>query len=131
MRRVITRALMVVAATVGIMFAQVAPASATVHEIVGQWCAGQGELGPPGISGGSQADNFARPLVASGFIEGIVPFQDGFLVQFNYDNPNAKVVGTGVFVVIGEVDGAPLYLEVITPDTSFPAFQQCPRLATG
>jgi hypothetical protein len=131
MRRVVTRALMVVAATVGIMFAQVAPASATVHEIVGQWCAGQGELGPPGISGRSQADNFARPLMASGFIEGIVPFQDGFLVQFNYDNPNAKVVGTGVFVVIGEVDGAPLYLEVITPDTSFPAFQQCPRLATG
>jgi hypothetical protein len=113
------------------MFAQVAPASATVHEIVGQWCAGQGELGPPGVSGGSQADNFAQPLNASGFIEGIVPFQDGFLVKFNYDNANAKVVGTGVFVVIGEVDGAPLYLELITPDTSFPAFQQCPRLATG
>ena len=130
MRRVITRALMVVAATVGIMFAQVAPASATVHEIVGQWCSGQDELNPPGISGGSQADNFAQPLNASGFID-IVPFRDGFLVQFNYDNPNAKVVGTGVFVVIGEVDGAPLYLEVITPDASFPAFQQCPRLATG
>ena len=130
MRRVITRALMVVAATVGIMFAQVAPASATVHEIVGQWCSGQDELNPPGISGGSQADNFAQPLNASGFID-IVPFQDGFLVQFNYDNPNAKVVGTGVFVVIGEVDGAPLYLELITPDASFPAFQQCPRLATG
>jgi hypothetical protein len=131
MKRFVTRALIVLAATVGIVFAQGVPASATVHEIVGQWCAGQGELGPPGISGGSQADNFARPLMASGFIEGIVPFQDGFLVQFNYDNPNAKVVGTGVFVVIGEVDGAPLYLEVITPDTSFPAFQQCPRLATG
>ena len=130
MRRVVTRALMVVAATVGIMFAQVAPASATVHEIVGQWCSGQDELAPPGISGESQADNFAQPLNASGFID-IVPFQDGFLVQFNYDKPNAKVVGTGVFVVIGEVDGAPLYLELITPDASFPAFQQCPRLATG
>ncbi len=70
-------------------------------------------------------------LNASGFIDGVVPFQDGFLVNFVYDNPNAKVVGTGEFVVIGEVDGAPLYLELITPDSSFPAFQKCPRLTTG
>ena len=62
---------------------------------------------------------------------GFVPFRDGFLVQFNYDNPNVKVVGTGVFVVIGEIDGAPLYLELIEPDPAFPAFQRCPRLATG
>ena len=125
------RALIVVAATVGVMFAQVAPASATVHEIVGQWCSGQEPLGPPGVSGGSRADNFAEPLEASGVIEGVVPFQDGFLVKFNYDNPNAKVVGTGVFVVIGEIEGQPLYLELIAPDPSFPAFQHCPRLVTG
>ena len=43
------------------------------------------------------------------------------LVEFNYDNPNAKVVGTGVFVVIDQVPdpvtGAlvPLYLELIGP----------------
>jgi hypothetical protein len=131
MKRFVTLALIVVAATVGIVFAQVVPASATVHEIVGQWCSGQDPLGPPGISGDSQADNFAKPLNASGFIDGVVPFQDGFLVNFVYDNPNAKVVGTGEFVVIGEVDGAPLYLELITPDSSFPAFQKCPRLTTG
>jgi hypothetical protein len=131
MRRFVARALIVVAATAGIMLAQVAPASATVHEIVGQWCSGQEPLGPPGISGGSRADNFARPLVASGFNMGVVPFQDGFLVQFNYDNPNSKVVGTGVFVVIDQIDGMPLYLELIAPDPSFPAFQHCPRLATG
>jgi hypothetical protein len=132
MTRFFTRALIVVAATVGVMFAQVAPASATVHEIVGQWCSGQEELGPPGISGGSQADNFAQPLNASGFIEGIVPFRDGVLVKFNDDNPNAKVVGTGVFVVIGQTPtGSPIYLEVIEPNPSFPAFQHCPRLATG
>jgi hypothetical protein len=107
------------------------PASATVHEIVGQWCSGQDPLGPPGISGGSSADNFARPLEASGFIGGVVPFRDGFRIQFNYDNPNSKVVGTGVFVVIGQVDGRPLYLELIEPDPSFPAFKHCPRLATG
>jgi hypothetical protein len=131
MKRFVMRALIVVAATVGVMFAQVAPASATVHEIVGQWCSGQEPLGPPGISGGSRADNFAEPLEASGVIEGIVPFQDGFLVKFNYDNPNAKVVGTGVFVVVDEIEGQPLYLELIAPDPSFPAFQHCPRLVTG
>ena len=131
MKRLVMRALIVVAATVGVMFAQVAPASATVHEIVGQWCSGQEPLGPPGISGGSRADNFAEPLEASGVIEGIVPFQDGFLVKFNYDNPNAKVVGTGVFVVVDEIEGQPLYLELIAPDPSFPAFQHCPRLVTG
>ncbi|MGH3838365.1 MAG: hypothetical protein ACRDSF_22125 [Pseudonocardiaceae bacterium] len=131
MKRFVTRALIVVAATVGVMFAQVAPASATVHEIVGQWCSGQEPLGPPGISGRSPADNFAKPLIASGFIEGVVPFQDGFLVKFNYDNPNSKVVGTGVFVVIDQIEGQPLYLELIAPDASFPAFTHCPRLATG
>ena len=131
MKRFVMRAVIVVAATVGVMFAQVAPASATVHEIVGQWCSGQEPLDPPGISGGSQADNFAKPLEASGFIEGVVPFRDGFLVNFDYDNLNAKVVGTGVFVVIDEIEGQPLYLEVIVPHPSFPAFQHCPRLTTG
>ena len=106
-----------------------APANATVHEIVAQWCSGGDPLGPPGISGGSNADNFAKPLFASAFIEGIVPFQDGFLIKFNYDNPNAKVVGTGVFIVVGQIEGKPLYLELIEPNPSFPAFQHCPRLA--
>jgi hypothetical protein len=128
MKRFVTRALIVAAATLGIVFAQVAPASATVHEIVGQWCSGRGELFPPGLSGGSRADNVAKPLFASGFAE-TVPFQDGFLIQFDYDNPNAKVVGTGVFVVIDPT--VPLYVELIEPNPDFPAFQQCPRLATG
>ena len=69
-KRFVARAVIVVAATVGIVFAQAAPASATVHEIVGQWCSGQDELAPPGISGGSRADNFAKPLIASGFVRG-------------------------------------------------------------
>ena len=129
--RLLRRVLIAVAVTSGLVLVPITPASATVHEIVGQWCSGQDPLGPPGISGGSNADNFAEPLWASGVIVGFVPFRDGFLVQFNYDNPNVKVVGTGVFVVIGEIDGAPLYLELIEPDPAFPAFQRCPRLATG
>lgn len=134
MKRFVTRALIVVVATVGIVFAQAAPASATVHEIVGQWCSGQEELAPPGISGGSKADNFAKPLSASGFVTGnLVPFTGsagpGLLVEFNYDLPNVKVVGTGVFVVIDPA--VPLYLELIEPDPNFPAFKACPKLATG
>jgi|SRR5215218_571890 hypothetical protein len=131
MTRFFKRALIVVAATIGIVFAQVVPASATVHEIVGQWCSGQEPLGPPGISGDSNADNFAKPLSASGVEIGIVPFQDGFQVNFDFTRPNVKVVGTGQFIVIGEIDGAPLYLELIEPDPAFPAFQRCPKLATG
>jgi hypothetical protein len=129
--RLVSRALVAAAATFGLMIVPALPASATVHEIVGQWCSGRAPLNPPGISGGSQADNFAKPLEASGFVVGVVPFRDGFLVQFNYANPNSKVVGTGVFVVIGQIEGQPLYLELIQPDPSFPAFQRCPRLATG
>lgn len=112
-----------------------APAQATVHEIVAQWCSGHEELGPPGISGGSSADNFARPLSASGFTSDAPvsfdppgPQPAGLLIEFNYDRPNSKVVGTGIFVAIGP---GPLYLELIAPDPDFPAFKHCPRLATG
>jgi len=133
-KRYIARALIVIAATFGLVFAQAAPASATVHEIVAQWCSGQDELAPPGISGGSKANNFAKPLIASGFVTGnLVPFTGsagpGLLVEFNYDLPNVKVVGTGVFVVIDPE--VPLYLELIEPDPNFPAFKVCPKLATG
>lgn len=134
MKRFVARALIVAAAAVGIVFVQAAPASATVHEIVGQWCSGHDPLEPPGLTGGSNANNFARPLIASGFITGdLVPFNGdagpGLLVEFDYDVPNAKVVGTGQFVVIDP--SVPVYLELITPNPDFPAFKACPRLTTG
>jgi hypothetical protein len=133
-KHLVARALIVAAAAVGIVFVQAAPASATVHEIVGQWCSGHDPLEPRGISGGSRADNFAQPLFASGFITGdLVPITGsagpGLLVEFDYDNPNSKVVGTGVFVVIDP--SVPLYVELIEPDPDFPAFKACPKLATG
>ena len=132
--RFVARTLIAAAAAVGLVFAQAAPASATVHEIVGQWCSGQDELAPPGITGGSKADNFAKPLIASGFVTGdLVPFTGsagpGLLVEFDYDLPNVKVVATGVFVVIDP--SVPVYLELIEPDPDFPAFKACPKLATG
>jgi hypothetical protein len=118
----------------GLAVLPAAPASATVHEIVGQWCSGHDELAPPGISDPAKP-NFARPLMANGFIGEPVPLVGpagpGLLIDFNYDHPAAKVVGTGVFVVVGSTPAGPLYLELIEPDPSFPAFQHCPRLATG
>ena len=122
------------AAVVGIAtLLPAAPASATVHEIVAQWCSGHEPLEPPGISGGSNADNFAKPLNANGFIRGTVPFAGsagpGLLVDFDFGHPASKVVGTGVYIVIGQTPVGPLYLQLIEPDPNFPAFQRCPGLA--
>jgi hypothetical protein len=131
-KRFVTRALIVVAATLGIVFVQIAPASATVHEIVAQWCSGHDPLGPPGISDDTKR-NFAQPLNASGFIGDPVPFTGsdgpGLLITFNYGNPNVKVVGTGVFVNINQPGQQPLYIELIEPNPDFPAFKRCPKLA--
>ncbi len=88
---------MAVSPAVGLL---AAPASATVHEIVGQWCAGRGALLAPGITGRSNADNFARPLFASGFAEVVAPFdpdgdgpaEPGALISFDYDHPASKIV---------------------------------------
>ena len=108
------------------------PASATIHEIVAQWCAGHGELQPPGIQDGK---NFAMPVVKNGFVGPTVPFVGpegpGQLITFNYDVPQAKVVGTGQFVVVARTPDGPIYIELITPDSTFPAFMHCPRLSTG
>ena len=133
-KRHIARALIAAAAVIGIVLVPAAPASATVHEIVAQWCSGQDPLGPPGVSGRSNADNFARPLIASGFITGnLVPFEGdagpGLLIEFDYDVPNGKVVGTGEYFVIDPT--VPVYVEQIAPDPDFPAFKSCPRLTTG
>lgn len=55
-----------------------APASATVHEITGMFCAGQNaNYRPAGITGGSNANNFAKPLFATGFIESVDPAYAG------------------------------------------------------
>jgi hypothetical protein len=136
MRRTLIRAAAVAVVASTAMLAP-APAQATVHEIVAQWCSGRGDLLPPGLTGGSNADNFARPLVASGFEAGVAPFDPpgdqpaGLLIVFAYDQPNAKVIGTGVFVEIDTTPAGPLYLELIQPNPDFPAFRHCPRLATG
>lgn len=129
MRRVLLT-LVAVALTAAATVLPTAPANATIHEIVAQWCAGKGELQPPGIQSGK---NFAQPVMANGFIGPTVPFVGpagpGLLITFNYDVPPAKVVGTGQFIVIGSTPAGPLYVELITPDPRFPAFQHCPNFA--
>jgi hypothetical protein len=106
-----------------------APASATVHEIVGQWCAGQGELFPPGIT---KPENQARPLFASGFasiVEGFEgPDGTGTLIAFDFDHPASKIRSLGFFVQVGTLpDGSPLYIEAFEIDTS-KGFANCQRL---
>jgi hypothetical protein len=132
------RRLIVMAAVAMLSLAVLAaPASATVHEIVGQWCSGRGELFPPGISGGSNADNMAQPLFASGFASIVDPFDpdgpggaaEGVLVAFDFDHPAAKIVGLGFFVQIDTLpDGRPLYVEAFELDTS-DGFTNCARLS--
>ena len=135
MIRTAIRAIAVGATALSTALIATPPAEATVHEIVAQWCSGQDELNPPGLTGGSNADNFAMPLVASGIVGEPIPFDPpgaqpaGLLIPFDYDRPNAKVVGTGVFIAIDETPAGPLYLELIEPDSGFAAFRHCPRLA--
>ena len=113
-----------------------APAQATVHEIVAQWCSGQDELEPPGISGGSNADNFAQPLNANGFVNPTPfdpdgpdgPMEPGLLL-FDFGHPASKTRPTGVYIPIDQTPAGPLYLPLVEPDPAFPAFQHCPRLA--
>src|SRR5262245_58723585 len=123
-------------AGLGLLFAIVLlpapPASATIHEIVAAWCSGHGELQPPGIQDGK---NFAQPVVSNGFVGPTVPFVGpdgpGLLITFNFNVAPAKVVGTGVFVAIAQTPDGPLYIQLITPDPSFPAFRHCTRFSTG
>lgn len=137
MYRTATRIAAVGAAAAATCLVAPAPAHATVHEIIAQWCAGHGPLDPPGISGGSNADNFAKPLFASGFIGDPVPFDPpgdqaaGLLIPFDFDAPQSKTIGTGTYFAIDQSPAGPVYIEQIAPDPSFPAFRRCPRLTTG
>lgn len=105
------------------------PAHATVHEIVAQWCSGQPELEPPGISDDSKR-NFAQPLNAAGVVITIVdPVAKTVLITFDYDHPAVKVESTGSTIQIGTTpDGFAVLLDVIEPNPNFPAFRHCPAL---
>jgi hypothetical protein len=104
------------------------PSGATVHEIIGQWCSGQGDLAPPGISDPTKA-TFARPLFASG-VATIVPDgagPDTVLIQFDFDHPAIKVVSAGPPVLLF----GNMWITPWMTDDDFPAFRHCPGYAGG
>ena len=106
------------------------PASGVVHEIVGQWCAGKGELEPFGLSrDGSK--NFAQPLVAGGVVQ-THPFVGsagpGLLIDFDFTKPQIKIAPTGNILQIGTIPGVgALYIEEFVLGDR-PPFTQCKRL---
>ena len=103
------------------VFALAVPASATVHEITGMFCAGEhGNHFPPGISGQAAVENEARPLFATGFVESVDETFEGdglngpgVLVSFDFDHPASKLTplpgvifffGDGLYVTGFELD---------------------------
>lgn len=91
MRRVTS---LIVAAVLGVAVLAI-PAAGTVHEITGMFCSPSGgNPFPPGIS---KESNFARPLMATGFVESIEPYAGdgvngpGVLVTFDFDHPASKL----------------------------------------
>ncbi len=127
MRSVFVVALLAAALTAGVV---ANPAPAVVHEIYSAWCAGKGEIEPPGLSDDAKK-NFARPVMAGGVVS-IHPFTGsagpGLLIDFNFDAPQAKIIATGQILVIGSTPDGPLYLEGFIIDPNFPAFSNCANL---
>ncbi|MCI0636659.1 MAG: hypothetical protein L0206_22480 [Actinobacteria bacterium] len=101
------------------------PAPGVVHEIYAAWCAGKGEIEPPGISDDTKK-NFAAPVMAGGVVS-LTPFMDGVLIDFNFDKAQAKIVPAPTGPPIVQI--APgLYLERFILDPNFPGFLHCAKL---
>jgi hypothetical protein len=108
------------------------PASATVHEITGMFCAGEhGNHFPAGLSGGSSADNFAKPLFATGFVESVAPYGGdgvngpGILITFDFDNPASKLSPHPTLATFFVGDGT--YISAFVLDSSH-GFTNCVQL---
>lgn len=113
------------------------PASATVHEITGMFCAGEhGNHFPAGLSGGSNpnASNFAKPLFATGFIESVEEFAGdgvngpGVLITFNFDHPASKLAPHPTLDTFFVGDGT--YISAFVFDSSH-GFTNCVLLREG
>ena len=126
MKKVFLAAVLAMALFVGIA-AQ--PAPAVVHEIYAAWCAGKGEIEPPGLS--RERKNFAMPVLKSGAVS-VHPFTGasgpGLLIDIDFDKPSVKIIPTGQIIVIGQTPDGPLYLEAFIIDPNFPAFSNCANL---
>ena len=101
------------------------PAPAVIHEIYAAWCAGQGEIVPPGLSNGG-SKNFAMPVRAGGVVT-IRPYLDGILIDFDFDSPQAKIIAAPTGPPIVQIRPG-VYLERFIIDPNFPAFDNCKPL---
>ena len=101
------------------------PAGAVVHEIYSAWCAGKGEIEPPGISDDTK-QNFAKPVMAGGVVS-LTPYLDGVLIDFDFDKAQAKIVPAPDGPAIVQI-GPGLYLERFILDPQFPSFLNCAKL---
>lgn len=101
------------------------PATAVIHEIYGAWCAGKGEIEPPGLSDGTKK-SFARPVFAGGVVS-FTPYLGGVLVDFDFDKAQAKIVPAPTGPAIVQI-GPDFYLERFVIDPDFPAFLNCAKL---
>ena len=128
MRRLILAAALAAMALVTLAI----PASATVHEITGMFCAGEhGNHFPAGLSGGSNADNFGQPLFATGFVESVEPFAGdgvngpGVLITFDFDHPASKLAPHPTLATFFVGDGT--YISAFVFDSSH-GFTNCVQL---
>jgi hypothetical protein len=126
------RAISAVTLAMAMALAFASPASATVHEITGMFCAGEhGNHFPAGLSGGSSADNFAKPLVATGFIESVTPYAGdgvngpGVLITFDFDHPASKLAPHPTLDTFFVGDGT--YISAFVFDSS-DGFTNCVKL---
>jgi hypothetical protein len=105
----------------------VAPASATIHEIVASFCSGgNGNVFPPGQSAFGST-SFLRALQASGAVtvRPNTPVPGAITIDYNNDAPNGKFVGGDFFVEA--IPG--VWVEVLDPD--HPAFEHCTNFTFG
>ena len=103
------------------------PAPAVIHEIYAAWCAGKGEIVPPGLADDTKK-NFAAPVLAGGVVS-LTPYLDGVLIDFDFSKPQSKIVAAPTGPPIVQI-GPGLYLERFILDPAFPAFLNCAKLAS-
>lgn len=105
--------------------ATVAPASATIHEIVASFCSGgHSNVFPPGQSDFTK-NSALRALQASGAvtIRPNTPTAGAITLDYNNEAPNGKFTGNDVFF---EVQPG-IWIEVLEADHA--AFEHCPKFA--
>ena len=105
----------------GLLIGTVAPASATIHEIVASFCSGgKGNVFPPGQSAFGTT-SFLRALQATGAVTILtdVPTAGAITIDYNNDSTAGKFTGNDVFVEA--VPG--IWVEVLDPDHA--SFDHC------